>query len=804
MKASYRWLQSYFDAPLPSPEKVAELLTFHSFEVETIGKTGDDFVFDIDILPNRAHDCLSHLGIARELSVLLEIPLKRDVLREKVQTLPTSSRLTLSIVDTLNAPRHMAAFISGVTVKESPEWLRRYLESIGQRSINNIVDATNYVMFALGQPTHVFDADTLTKKDGVIGITIRRARKGERVTLLGGDEYILDEEMLVLADTHSGVPLDIAGIKGGVSAELTEKTSSLVLSAANFKGASVRKTSQRLKLRTEASVRFENELAPELSYYGITEVIQLIQDIAGGEVEGYIDTYPIRKSSQYKIGVSVNEVNALLGTNITGGAMEHIFSRLKFPYEKLNPLEKVLALATALVGMPYKYGASISYDAPHAFDCSSFVGYVFAQAGVSLPRIAIDQYVYGSRIEKDELSPGDLVFSTNEGHAKKHTFTRVSDGAEVEHVGAAKSSQEFLAGTKVDEGVSHCGIYVGDGRVIHASSSNGVVVEDMEASDYFKNIISYRRVAQKEERYVVTVPFERLDLRARTSFLTSGNKEDLIEEIGRVYGYQNVPVLTPKRNSGRPHISAHYYYAEKIRCFLTNMGFTEVYTYSMRDFGRIEIENPIAGDKSFLRDGLRYGIEESIACNQKNLPLFDAKNINLFEIGKVFGGSTKDLKEYTAVCIGSSAKENAEQAAKALSTKLGMSLKGTWSEGVFEFNLDAAILKLPTPGAYEAIFGHEHFSYTPFSVYPFALRDIAVWVPEGVSAHELTGRIKECAGILLARVALFDEYKKDGRISYAFRLVFQSREKTLSDKDVKGIMDAVIAVLNKQEGFEVR
>ena len=789
MLISYNWLQTYFDTTLPSPEEIEEKLTFHSFEIEGVEKVGDDSVIDIDVLPNRAHDCLSHRGIAKELSVLFNTPLKEDVFRGEGKELKQSELLSVDIDNSLLCRRYMGVVIQGIKVGPSPCWLIEHLEAIGQKSINNIVDATNYVMFSLGQPLHAFDSAKLEQKDGKYNILVREAKKGEKITVLSGDEYELTDSNLLIVDGNTDGPVGIAGVKGGNVAEVDENTTDMIIESANFNPAHTRKTSQYLKLRTDASTRFENELSPEVAYYGLTEVVKLIQELAEGKVEGYVDEYPLRKSIEYKKGVSVEEINKLLGTQISQKEVEDILSKFGFSYEKVNPIEKVLELAPTLKGIPYKYGASISYDAPNYFDCSSFVGYVCAQAGVSIPRMAIDQFVYGSEIDANNIKEGDIVFSLN-SNSKDHSFVRTSDGVEVTHSGAKDVSQEFLPGTKVSGGVSHNGIYIGDGKVIHASPEKGVIIETLEESEKFKHIVGYRRIVDNKERYVVEIPFERLDLRIT---------EDLIEEMARVYGYENIGEEVPKKE-GYVSVDKKYYYAEKIRDFLTQKGFVEVYTYSLRNNGELEIENPLASDKNFVRHALLDGIEDGIALNEKNKNVLGLEEIKIFEIGNIYMGDT----EHTSVCIGSSDREEVESVVALLSKELSIDFKGELLDNTYEFNLDESIESLPEPKEYDVKTDAKDFVYEPFSLFPSALRDIAVWVPKSVSSDTVLSLITEKAGDLLVQDGLFDEYKKDGRVSYAFKLVFQSQEKTLSDADVNKVMKKVTDDLNNQDGFEVR
>ncbi|MCW9054594.1 MAG: phenylalanine--tRNA ligase beta subunit-related protein [Candidatus Pacebacteria bacterium] len=795
MLISYNWLQTYFDTKLPTPDELAEKLTFHSFEIEGVEKTENDTVIDVDVLPNRAHDCLSHRGIAKELSVLFEIPLNRDVLREDEPEFSESKLLSVDIEDSLLCRRYSAAVIRGVKVAPSPEWLKARLEALGQRSINNIVDATNYVMFGLGQPLHAFDMKKLEERDGAYRINVRSAHDGESITTLTGEGYELTPQTLLITDGNSDAPIGIAGIKGGKIAEVDQETTDIVLESANFNPAHTRKSSQILKLRTDASTRFENELAPEYAPYGLREVVALILDIAGGEAEGYVDIFPRQQSIPYITGVSLEEINSLLGTSVKEQDVEQILDRFGFVFERVSPIDRVLEEARKHEGVSYKYGASIRFDAPKAFDCSSFVSYVFSRAGVGVPRIAIDQYVCGEEVAEDDLKPGDVVFSIGKDTEARESFKRVADGAEVTVQAVKYQTIEYMPGTAVVSGVSHCGIYLGDGKVIHAagkSSDNQVVVNDIAHDVNFANIVGYRRMVDTAPRFVVAVPFERLDLRI---------KEDLIEEIGRVYGYENVSEIPVEKEKQKVSVNKNFYYAEKIRDLLTTKGFAEVYTYSMGESGDIEIENPIAEDKKFLRTSLVGGLSGSLGLNTKNAPLFGGGDVRIFEIGKVFS----DDIEYTSLGIASSNSKNVLEVLTDLSGELEQKIEASESnKELFVCNLDMLVANLPEPKEYDVSVEQKQVVYRPFSSYPFALRDIAVWVPEKVTADDLLEEIVSVAGDLLVQSSLFDEFSKDGRVSYAYRLVLQSPERTLSDEDIDAVMNRVTVQLSNKEGFEVR
>src|SRR3989344_5427556 len=156
MKVSKLWLDKFFDAPLPDAAALAEALTFHAFEIDGIEKVGDDKVLDVKVTPNRGHDCLSHRGIAKELSAILKIPLANDPLEAHPVLAPVTTEVTVDLHRTVLCKRYIAGYIKGVKVGPSPEWLRARLEAVGQRSINNVVDATNFVMFNIGQTLHAF------------------------------------------------------------------------------------------------------------------------------------------------------------------------------------------------------------------------------------------------------------------------------------------------------------------------------------------------------------------------------------------------------------------------------------------------------------------------------------------------------------------------------------------------------------------------------------------------------------------------------------------------------------------------
>jgi len=344
---SYNWLQSFFKKKLPRPEKLAELLTMHVFEVEGVKKVGKDYILDIDVLPNRGPDCFSHIGIAREIAAIENCKfldrVKRETPRrvaienckfEEDKKLKSNDFVFIQVGDKKDCLRYTARIISDVKVGNSPKWIQERLKVCGLRPINNIVDAANYVMLETGQPLHVFDFEKieadrrgyqrrLTRK-----IIVRRAKKGEEIITLDNKKYKLDKDILIIADSKN--PLAIAGIKGGKRAEIDKKTKTIVLESANFDSRAVRKGSKKLGLKTDASWRFEHKIDPNLTEIAINRTAELIQEAAKGKItSGLIDFYP-KKVLPKKIKLDLKYVEKLLGVKIPAKEIKSILERLGF------------------------------------------------------------------------------------------------------------------------------------------------------------------------------------------------------------------------------------------------------------------------------------------------------------------------------------------------------------------------------------------------------------------------------------------------------------------------------------------
>jgi|ERR1035437_870596 phenylalanyl-tRNA synthetase beta subunit len=795
MKISYNWLQDYFEKSLPTPEKIAELLTAHAFEVESIDKVADDTVLDVKVLPDRSHDCLCHIGMAREVAILTGLKIKSEISTPDLLTVPESNVLRVEVEDTNLCKRFSALVIENVEVKDSPDWLKKRLESIGQRSINNVVDATNYVMFSIGQPLHAYDRALLKETDGGWKIGVRKAKEGEKVVALGETEYSLKEGNLVITDENANTILGIAAIRGGVATKISKQTKNIILESANFDAVHIRKTAKALGVRTDASVRFENEITPELTIPALKVVSDLILNIAGTDetqIEGVVDVYP-RRPNPYKVGVSLSDIWNTLGIDISEKDVSTILDRTKFKWQLVNPREIIVETAEKLLGVPYKYSASVLYEAPRVFSCSSLVNYLYLQGGISLPRVTVDQFVYGEEIEESQLKPGDIIFS-NSNSKKEEEFVIIATGEIVRQKVHHTKTIDFMPGTPVPDGVNHNYVYVGDGFVIHASSSRNVVVRDeFEAIKKTQNVVGYRKILNVEEKhFVITIPPERLDLRL---------KEDLIEEIGRIYDYENLQSKSIKPFEKNFEINKKEYWTNEFKKLFVDNGFSEVITYLFRNSGEVELANPIAKNRPYLRPNLQDGLSEAVELNSHNLELLGLAEVKIFEIGNVFAKGD----EHTSIAFSA---VNPDEIKKKISETIGFDIDFKTDGNIHEADFDEILEKLPEPKDSFQYSDNDNVHFKSFSQYPYVLRDIAVFVPEGDDQNEIIKVIEKEADGLLVNYKLFDTFTKQfpegNKTSYAYRLVFQSMERTLTDDEINPIMSKATEILNSKTGWQVR
>lgn len=662
MIVSYKWLQSYFKEPLPTPLALADLLTMKVFEVEGMEEKGDDTIFDIKVLPDRAPYCLSHRYIAQEISGIVRQEISvPDML--PVPNTKTKRKISISVEEKDLCIRYMGRVVENISIGPSPEWLKTCLLSVGQRSINNIVDYTNLVMLEIGQPMHAFDADKV-----VGNISVRLAKEGEELVILDGTSLKLSSSMLVIADENG--PLALAGVKGGKRAEISESTKNIILEAATFKGSSVRRTSQTVGIRNDSSKRFENEVTAERAQLAMDMISDLIAKDTSSKAEfgETIDVYhsPIK---ELKFDISIKKINAILGCEIPGDTIADILKWCK--------------------------------------------------------------------------------------------------------IGVEKKGDDLLS---------------------------------------------------------LSIPPYRSDLRIQ---------EDIADEIGRLYGYENVPVRIPKPEFEQG-LNKNFYYINLIKKLLMDKGFSEVYTYTLKNEGDMVLENPLNAERGNLRNDLASTFKDKLEFNLRNMDLLGQTSIKIFEMGKVFGKK----REHWSLAVGiakpkntkgDSVNEEVRNIREYLIASLGASIKTLCTvddtgglivlnnkqigeinrvDGVMELDIEKIIEALPevTPEMSQtlALPPLSATTYRKISPYPFMVRDIAVFIP-GEEGHEneAIDMIKRNGTDLLVRVDLFDTFtkRKEGepvRTSYAFRMIYQAVDRTLVDEEINSIMQKITDDMNSREDWQVR
>lgn len=326
MRVSLDWLRDFVSIYM-TVEELAHALTMAGLEVEAVEKAGEDYVLEINVTPNRP-DCLSVLGIAREVAAITQTPLKSPESKHATSggaihkaAAGGGAGVSVEIADKGLCRRYAGRVIKGVSVSESPEWIKGRLEKCGLRPINNIVDVTNYLLLELGHPMHAFDLRTL--KGNYIKVAVAGEQKS--IVTLDGAERRLPEDALLIRDAER--PVAVAGVMGGAATEVGESTKDVFLESAWFRPDSVRRTAKRLGLKTESSYRFERGADMEMIPAALERASLLISELAGGAVSETVDVYPER-FVPVPVSVRYDRVNLLLGTKIERADMTGILKRL--------------------------------------------------------------------------------------------------------------------------------------------------------------------------------------------------------------------------------------------------------------------------------------------------------------------------------------------------------------------------------------------------------------------------------------------------------------------------------------------
>lgn len=643
----------------------------------------DDYILELELTPNRS-DCLSMIGVAYEVGAILnrDVKLPENPLSNK---LSTDQKVKVEI-DAKDACKHYAArVLTDVKISASPQWLQNYLIGAGIRPINNVVDITNYVLLEYGQPLHAFDFERLEQPN----ILVRMAKANERVITLDDQERELDEEMLLITD---GVkPIAIAGVMGAANSEVTTSTTKILLESAYFAGTSIRRTSKKLGLRSEASLRFEKGVDPNRIHAALNRAAQLLQEIAGATIDGEIYEHLVEQPKEEKILLNPTRVNKLLGTDINHNDMISIFKRLNF------------------------------------------------------------------------------------------------------------------------------------------------------------------NVKSQEDGILVEVPTRRQDITI---------EEDLVEEVARLYGYDNIPTDLPSGVYIQGGLNERQKIRRKIKNIFASAGLKEVITYSFTGEGQqnilqglvddkkpIPLAMPLSEERKLLRTAILPNLLEvaQYNVNRRN------QEVQFYEIGATFISRENTLTSLPEEKLVAAGLLSGQLPSNWQSSKMKLDfyylkgiIEGLFSELGIEANYEAVAIKGYHPGRTAKItinnkligyIGQLHptvqeqydlketyvfeldldeiiesanldISFKQLPKYPAIQRDLAIIVAKDIVTDNIMTTIRNSAGELLESLSLFDVYESEqignDKRSLAFSLTYRSLERTLVDEEVASLHNKVVVELTEKYHAELR
>jgi phenylalanyl-tRNA synthetase beta chain len=683
MAVSINWLKKYVDIPW-TPQELAHRLTMAGIAIEGVEEIAGDSVMELDLTPNRG-DCLGMVNLAREVAALQHKDVNIPELNIRESQEKIDDYIKVEIADPDLCLRYAARVVRNVKIKPSPEWMQTCLLNSGIRPINNVVDITNYVMLETNQPLHAFDYNLLSEAKKIL---VRRASQDEKIVTLDDVERTLDKDMLLITD--NGRPVALAGIMGGQNTEIGDETVNVLLESACFYGVGIRKTSRKLALRSDSSIRFEKGSDVNGLIYALNRAADLMQELAEGEVvQGICDQYPDPMVPR-TILLRQERVNDLLGIILSKDEIKGYIEDLRFPV----------------------------------------------------------------REESDSL--------------------------------------------------------------------------------------------------MVYVPTYRPDIELEA---------DLIEEVARLHGYENIPA-TFTSDASRGGLTPYQSFKQKIKESMARILY-EVMTYSFitpRYFDKlclpeesglrntVKVANPLSEEQSVMRTLLLPGLLETVSRNlaRKN------NNLAFFEMGKVFFPQDNELPreelKLSAVVAG-------RQETNWLKQNVEMDfyyLKGILENFLLQLGIEDLKFEACAEAAYHpgrcarivcqdkelGVIGEIHpqvrqnFDIKPrvcameldvdrlfdlasprhmmesITKYPAAERDIALLLREEIRSDEVVEVIKSSGGSLLQKVSLFDVYTGErmaaGYKSLAYRLVFQSGERTLTETEVNQVMDGIIAALKDKLDISLR
>ncbi len=882
----------------------------------------NDKILDIDILPNRGHDCLGYNGVARELNALENSKFKiqnfQSIFNDLISKFKNSGNLAVKI-DTDNCSRYAGVRIKNIEIKPSPIWMQARLKASGLKPINNVVDITNYVMLETGQPPHAFtasqsrtDADlTQTNADGtrtnaelrtdteIDKIVVRQAEEGEKIKLLDEQELELCQDDIVITDGKK--PIALAGVMGGLESGINDNTSEIILEGANFNSSTIRFTARRYNLQTDAAYRFERDIDPNFVDIALARAVELIKELAGGEVVAVNDVYP-EPIKPWTIKLDTDYVRSLLGVEIDDEEITSILKRLgvgiKNPKsETLNP-KQIQNSNQKISNVVLVHGCG---DNQKDLEYSKRQWQPWIKQKIESKNIKVNFPTmpnsltpvyedYKMEFEKIDINENSILIGhscganflvrwLSETNTKIKKLIMVAPWNEPNHENKVKaefyniSDVNYSFVKNIQDGVV---IFTSDNEEVVGKNTaklwteklNAKLIELKKHGNYTESGMGTTEFPElldeileiqnskfnqnsklKTQNLLCTVPTRRRDLRTQ---------EDLIEEVGRIYGYDKIKPVALREAVQTPHRNEQRFLERRLKEVAVQSGFSEIRSYSfysrkdleaigLGNIPHLELLNPASPEQQAMRDTL---VPSLLKAGRKNLSHF--KEVRIFEVGRVYkkfnetlpeekvylGGAvlTKDNKgeqfyelkglvdnlleafgisdyyyddEFSEEESGKlpnlhpSRRALIKNSAGEVLGYLGEVDKKTAKHFGLK-NVRGAVAELDVEKLHREI--QEVTAFEALAKFPFVERDLSMIVPEKLRVKEVEDVLYQAGQPLLQDVDLFDLYqnKETGERSMAFHLVFGDKERTLQSKEIDEKIDEIIETVEDKLGVEVR
>jgi len=665
MKISYEWLREYVNTKV-SPETLANWLTMAGHEVSLIEHNKGDVVFDIEVTPNRP-DCLSHIGIAREISAATGKPFK--FARAKLLKAPQEKRgFRIVRENKAMCPFYTMRVIRNIKVAPSPQWIAKKISSIGLHPINNIVDATNFVLFETGHPLHAFDLDKLSGNE----IIIRNARANESIVTIDDIERKLKPNMLVVADKSR--PVAIAGIMGGKDSAITGATKNILLESAYFDPISIRRTSLALGLSTDSSYRFERGTDLENVVPSSNRAASLICDIAKAGIGGFLESAD-KAQSPAKINLRVPYLNKILGTSLKPAEIRHILARLGYRVKGVSVLEVI----------PPSYRSDTTREADLIEEVARIYGY-----------------------DNINSVPASIITTCQDDNLKDFIAKR-------------NAAKETLVSSGFNEVVSY-------------SLISKDLLKDMLWTD--EGFIKIKNPLSKEQEIM------------RPSLLPGIIKASAYNTSRQVYD---------------------------IKLFeLSNIYFKEAKEYREEPYLALALyaKANTLNQKGILEQGF-----------------FRLKGV-ILNLAKTLGVKNLKLEKITSNLL------DEDRSIAVLSGSVMLGLMGRLKDNITAvFGITGSLFVAEIDFRQLVLSAHPERYYKPLPRFPYAYRDVSFAIGVLVEYKEIEALIKRVGGNLVEEIELLSEYRgkqiEAGKRSLAIRVIFRSKDKTLTEEEI-GSADAAI------------